>query len=167
MPHCSFLKAVRPEYLAAIPPFLFWGLCLWRLLSALPSFPVARFSWWLLPNYSLCSLLKAACPERFPDNVWAGPGMQLSPPFPRAVHWTFLLLFQMGADSSTMPSQSLPIPIWRPSYSFFDLQPVDLSEDLIKYLLALEMQLPSQVSVTYAIVAFRSRPTSVLEHLLF
>jgi hypothetical protein len=59
-----------------IPPFLlFWGLCLWRLWSASPSYTMARFSRWLLSNCSYCSLLKAVCPEWFPDKVWAGPGV--------------------------------------------------------------------------------------------
>jgi hypothetical protein len=74
--HCSLLKAIRPEKPTGVPPFLhFRGLCLWRLWSASPSFPVARFSRRLLSNCSLCSLLKAARPEWFPDKVWASAGV--------------------------------------------------------------------------------------------
>lgn len=48
-------------------------LCLWHLLPPSASFLVAQFSRRFLSNCSCCSLLKAAHPKRFLDNVQAGP----------------------------------------------------------------------------------------------
>jgi hypothetical protein len=50
MPHCSLLKAICPEYPTGVLPFLFWGVCFWRLLSALAFFPVALFARRLTPT---------------------------------------------------------------------------------------------------------------------
>jgi hypothetical protein len=57
------------------------SVCLWRLWSAWPSFPVARCSRWLLSNCSRCSHLEAAHPKGFPDKVQVGPGVPPSSMF--------------------------------------------------------------------------------------
>jgi hypothetical protein len=114
MIYCSLLKDIRPEKSTGVPPFLlFQGLCLWRLWSDSPSFPAARFSGWLLSNWSRYSLLKAARPVRFPDKVRAGPGVSPSSSISGCAFDVSSFVSE-GGDFSMMSSHSLPVTRWKP-----------------------------------------------------
>jgi hypothetical protein len=73
---------------------------------SLASFLVARFSWWLL---SSCSLLKAACPEWFPDKVRAGPGVPPPAFFSEGYAFDISSFISEGADPTTVSIHPLPI----------------------------------------------------------
>jgi hypothetical protein len=85
------------------------------------------------------------------------------PSFLRAVILTSLLLFQRRPTPPQCPVTHFLKPDGYPSCSLRDLRSNDLAEGLIKCLVAPQTQLPSQASVPYAIVAFRSRPTFLFE----
>jgi hypothetical protein len=74
---CLSLKAVRFNVLQNYSFSFPQGLCLWRLSLALPYFPVAHLSRWLIFDDSRCSLLEAACPERIPDKAPSRPNTSL------------------------------------------------------------------------------------------
>jgi hypothetical protein len=94
MPHCSLL----------VPPFIFfWGLYLWHLWLALPSFPMVWFSWWLLSNCSCCSLLKAIHPEMFPDKVRVSP----------VVYPSSFFSVWVGAESPMMSLHTFSAAWWK------------------------------------------------------
>jgi hypothetical protein len=75
--HCSFLKAVRPEYPNSVSPFLsFRGLCLQCLFFSALCFVLLGFFQVavITLDHRHRSLLICARPERHPDTVRADPG---------------------------------------------------------------------------------------------
>jgi hypothetical protein len=117
MPHCCILKAIYPEQpTGALPFLLFRRLCMWRVGSASFSFSVARFTRWLLPNFSRCSLLKAARLELFPDKVRAGPSVP--PSSTRAVLSTSLVSFRSCQTLENVQSLIFRSPVEGPTIRF-------------------------------------------------
>jgi hypothetical protein len=113
MPHCSLLKALRVEQPTGVQPLLLSrGLYLWRLWSVSPFFPMARFSRWLLSNCSRCYLLNAVRLKRFPDKARAGPVVPPSSSISGCGFDVSSFILE-EADSSTMPSRSLPVTRWK------------------------------------------------------
>jgi hypothetical protein len=91
MSHCFPFKAVHPEELIGVSPFLlFWGFCLWH-------HPVARsFLQWPLSNHYHRSLFKAAHPKRLASEVPVNPGASPSS--------EVFLFSTVGTKQSQVPS---------------------------------------------------------------
>jgi hypothetical protein len=146
--------------------------------------PRRSFSQWLLPyNRSSYSLLKAAIPERFPNKVTAGPRVppsssfyRVAGKFPRvAVTHIFLALKLYAVSFSAWVGADSSIISW---HRFFEssrkTQPLASRSPVRRV-----VELPHKMSpcskdkaaakalVSYVIVAFKSRPTSLLERLFF
>jgi hypothetical protein len=98
----------------------------------------------LVPSGSLTSCEPVQVYHHHPFSVWGGGARP-----PRCLYTHF-----------SQPNGKL-------DRSLCYLQSDDLSESLIKYLLAPPTRLPSQSSVPCAIVSFKSRPTSLLERPYF
>jgi hypothetical protein len=128
-----------------------------------PSFPMARFSRWLLSNCSRCSLLKAARAERFPDKVRAGPGVPpLSSFFSEDCALDVSCFVSEGANPSTKFTH--PLLIAQSKTRLFPCRSPALRSSWRSCRMSSPYSDVAAVftSVLYSIVACRALPSSLL-----